>query len=395
MDLLTSDEKERLGTTLRFGDIAGSEKSRELQGIGLPVVVAACRREEQAIQYTPANGEPRLLFSQKAIPELRESPEDTYDLLRLRINPIDIDQHADLVGDKSRFSHHFLREPAPARKRFNLQKENTMRTITIRIAGTCCFVDRDTSSRSFLKRLVLPYDTLSTGPTDRHIPYVEFADDDIKSAEGLGNAYPHYVQQPDGTFKPLPILYRRFELSGHVVAIQNTDMGSPVLNVLTSFDLRVPKMKRVHDALDQHPRPECFAAAPSAGLISGFFDISKGILKAGTLYDFVTKFVRAHQTIVRVQTPKFIELLLPITTPEVTLTITKATKTFTIVLKDTADTITIGNQPEADITGKGSGDDMTHHFNLYYNLATTKPADPTLPEVDADPVASCTGTNWP
>lgn len=267
-----------------------------------------------------------------------------------------------------------------------------MRLITVRIIGTCCFVDRPIGNNAiaFVKRVVIPKDPLVGA--DRHIPFIELQADHI--ASGSGDLTATYTHLNGGK-----IPYRRFELSGHVIAVSEID---PIeLTPFDSYEDHVPKMLAVAPGLESEPRDECFAEYPAADLISGFFDISAGLLKAGPLYEFMTKFQSTSNPnpTLSLQTTTFAELLLPVSTTEpLKITITKPNANpIVVVMKSTADVITIGNATLTDLLGGNSNDDVAGHFKLYYKLAKegTAPQDPPLPVKVQDPVNSCTVTNWP
>ena len=267
-----------------------------------------------------------------------------------------------------------------------------MRDITVRVAGTCCFVD-GSGQLSVPKRLVLPHDTLpNDDPTKRHIGYVEFPDDHItRGREFLSNIYQHhgYAEQRISSGQ---INYRRFTLLGHRITIENVASGD--LDVKDSFTQHVPSMTVVDTDLYAMPREECFRATPPVNLLCGFWDIPSGTLLAGPLYEFITVYESAAKGVtLRIQTPHYVDVVVPISTQSLTVTIGGRQ----IVLDEDADLITIGNQPEDDITGTGSGDDITHHFQLYYNLAIPGNVEPNppLPRKVHDPVNSCTPTGWP
>jgi hypothetical protein len=264
-----------------------------------------------------------------------------------------------------------------------------MREITVRIIGTICFVEGGDAHPEFKKRLVLPADSSFKDPRDRHIPYVEFPSLGIVSGSNLSAIYQHPTNVGQ-------ISYRRFELAGHVVTIKNVDKSALV--VKQSFIDHVPKMTKVATSLDPSPRVACFQPAPDPTLIAGFFDISYGTLKAGPLFEYVTEYELKSGTVVhRIQTAKFTELLVGITQPPLTVTFTTASQSVDIVLNDSVDLITIGNQPVGDIESTGSGEDVKHDFNLYYQLADplNLPADPPLPRKVALTVNACTVSGWP
>jgi hypothetical protein len=264
-----------------------------------------------------------------------------------------------------------------------------MREITVRIVGTICFVD---GSGAFKKRLVIPVDTLypRDKPQLKHIPYVEFPDR-IVSGSGCSAVYQH----PKNKGK---IDYRRFELSNHVISIENVDTTDTFV-VKQSFSDHVVKMKTLAPALDPTPRKECFDATPDGKIIAGFFDISYGTLKAGELHEDVMSFdVLSGQPIdYRVRAAKFSELLIRVTLP-LTVSFTSANLgTTKIVLTDDVDVITIGNQPVGDIEGEGSGESVREDFRLNYELCdpVNHPTDPPLPKQTAGATNACSVNTWP
>jgi hypothetical protein len=264
-----------------------------------------------------------------------------------------------------------------------------MRDITVRLAGTGCFVDGDFPNDPFRKRLVLPKDNIFPVP-DNHIAFVEFPAANIISGGGLGPRYQHRSGAGQ-------IFYRRFLLDGHTVTIEQVE---PVdLSIVDSYNTHVPKMTKVAPSLDDRPRDECFAPYPKPELIAAFFDVTHGLLKGGPLYEFVTQFRdSAGNSTVTIRTPEYVELVVPINSTTLAVRMQKEGATpVTIVLNADADHITIGNELEADISGNGSGDNTRDHFLLYYNLAdpANVPGDPPLPVKVTAPVNSCTHTNWP
>lgn len=267
-----------------------------------------------------------------------------------------------------------------------------MRQITIRIAGTACFVADDDSS--FERRLVLPLDKIGNvarTQDELHLPYVEFPAANITSGTNLSAKYQHPMITGQ-------IDYRRFSLAGHVITVENLKVDE-TFTVLQSFIDHVPAMRVVEPNLDSRPRSEVFLDSPDPTLMAAFFDISTGTLKGGNLYEFITDFVRpTSEVTASVRTCEYVELIATITTPELVVTFTKPdAPTVRIVLDEKADLITIGDQTEADISGTGSNDDITHHFKLYYNLAdpVNYPTDPPVPLKRLDPFNACTVTTWP
>lgn len=261
-----------------------------------------------------------------------------------------------------------------------------MSYLAIRVIGTICIVDPKKNDDPFKKRAVIPYDKYFSAPVDKHIAYVEFNKNDLASGSGLSNVY----KRGKGDVE-----YRRFNLDGHVIQIDQIVDTS--FEVTGSYDKHIPKMTNVLGTLDVHPRTECFDAKPDPTLIAGFFDISKGLLKAGPLYESITQFeVKSGDVVFVHHSAIFTELLLQVQ-PPITVSFTKDNITTAIVLKDDADLITIGNLPETEISGDGGGDDIKHHFMINYKLADpfNEPTDPPLPRKFALVVNACTNTNWP
>src|SRR5436189_667690 len=158
-------------------------------------------------------------------------------------------------------------------------------------------------------------------------------------------------------------------------------------------------MTTVHPGLDPLPVDECFGEYPDDAMFSAFLDITGGSLYSSSLYEFITVYKRRSGTITSsLQTPEDVFLLLQIDSDDVILTFKKRdVRDVQVQLGSDQNLITIGNQPLADIFTTGSGDDVEHHFHLYYNLARegTVGSDPPLPRIDADPVNSCAVTDCP
>lgn len=394
------------GRLVRFEDFT-TGIDRKLSS-GKPIIVAACQADKPAFQIPGSGTEPaRFLFSKRALPELTALPNDTYEELMSHITPLDpkYKQEPRLAGNLQRAKARFLSGTVSAAAAASTPHPQPVpssasgvsmpvRILTVRIAGTCCFVD-PAGQQPFKKRLVLPYDNLASTPEERHIPFIEFPDAHIEpgSEKYLSDTYVH-EERVLGSPEPilLEVQYRRFELLGHTITIAGVDM-TQALTTTNSFDNHVPSMTLVAPFLYNTPRFECFDTWPNAGLISGFFDMSAGILNAGELYEFVTYFT---DSAAYYQTPKYVELLLPLTTSNVTVTIAKGNSSFDVVLDEGTDVITIGNEPEADILGSGSGEDVASHFLLYYNLAG-QPVGPNPPRPiqPQDPVNSCSVVTWP
>jgi hypothetical protein len=385
-------------TAARFGLLEG----HGLDGGSGPAIIVAATGQRQAAFQSPTSP-PRMVFSMLALDELAKTPADTYRELITNISKKAqaLSQSPDLYGNLSREGDEFASGPlavlsqvsnAFRTSRQSLTTSLVSRTLSVRIAGTCCFVDRATPANPFVKRLVLPFDDIGSGPLDTHIPFIEVPDAHIvpgSDVSFLSGPYSHKEK-----------IYDDNVLSGHTVSIPYIDT-SVALMASSAFANHVPKMTAVTPELFPYPRAEVFASAPQAGLIAGFFDISYGVLDVGPLYEFITHFRRivTGAETVTYQTPESVQLLIPLLIPSgtpLTIQVSKGASVLEIKLDDSADSITIGNEIEADILGLGSGDDVTHHFGLYYNLASPPPPpDRAVPAKTAEPINSCTVTTWP
>jgi hypothetical protein len=399
-------------TTHRFGLL----QAHGLDGGTGPAIIVAAASENQVAIQTPLSP-PRLVFSMLALNELQQNRSDTYRGLIANIAALAHanSQDPDLYGNLTRADDKFVSgPPVPAGvtsmlafSALSASSDLIPRSLKIQIAGTCCFVDRATSANPFIKRLVLPFDNIGGSSADTHIAFIEVPDAHIQPGSDtsfLSKPYPHKERAPSslsstGTVD-LPIMYRRFVLSGHTIEIDNIDTRG-ALTWSSAFVNHVPKMTTITPELFPYPRAEVFDAAPQTGLISAFFDISYGALDVGPLYQFITHFKRLQTGVEtsKYQTPQSVTLLLQLLIPPdmpLTIRAKKGTVKYEIKLDDTADVITIGNELEADIVGPGSGDDVTHHFGLYYNLATQPPPPyRAVPVKTAEPINSCTVTGWP
>jgi hypothetical protein len=263
-----------------------------------------------------------------------------------------------------------------------------MGEITVRFVGTACFIDRRDSRDDFDKRLVLPTDN-EPDPKKRHIPYVEFLAKDVVSGSNLSDRYTH---------RNGDVQYQRFDLSGHTIDIPGI-VDSPGLLVMESFREHIPKMTEVA-TLAKAPRDECFLSSPPVSLIGGHLDLTRGRLKAGPLYEYRTVFEKASAPgvpVYSIHAAAYSELLLSMPPGRMRMTFTNSIGSVTIVLGAETDFITIGNYPLSEILDPGTGDDVTAHFKLYYELASdyNKPQDPPLPRKYAAINNACTNTTWP
>lgn len=269
-----------------------------------------------------------------------------------------------------------------------------MPEIIIRFAGICCFVEKHSANDPFVRRVVMPLDTMSSQMgMDPHIPFIEFEHGDIRYPGNIppSKQYTHY----NGS-----IVYDRWELAGHFITIDTVDPTGPALKSTRSFDRHVPKMYKVCPDLQLYPRSECFDDDPDATLIAGCVDLNWGTLDATNLTEYLQPFVPQRRWGPE-RTPRYVELRLPVKPGDIVVTLKEfASSKGTgnqITLYDTTETITIGNLLEADISGPGSGKTTSEHFKLFYDLSDPNhyPANPSFPADPLVPVDSCSVTGWP
>lgn len=275
-----------------------------------------------------------------------------------------------------------------------------MSILTIRFMGICQVLDaRPNSKDRFLKRVLLPVDTLAADRNDgTHIPYLEVdVLDEVRWTGSFANQvlYPRDLQT-----------YRRFHLSGDRITIQNavTPAGG-TLNVLSTYVERIPSLTKVEPRLTTQPFEELYADDPPADKVAACFDIYSGDLQAGPPGIYKTRFSAPTNWPTR-RLARWFELQVPIQDGEgPTIQIESFNGNGrgkrTIQLSPIADQITIGNQllpdierPTFDAT-MTSGEDFRAHFSLFYGLFPAVPANASRPEPTFSVVNGCVGNQYP
>ena len=260
--------------------------------------------------------------------------------------------------------------------------------LSVRILGICCLLDPAQPSDSFRKRVVIPIDDMMS---PAHIPYIEFESKDVDpNTPGLSQEYTHH----NGA-----VQYRRYTLQGQSISIDPVDISADFV-VTNLYSDCVPPMTKVCSSLRAHPQAGCFVQSPPASLLAAYFDISHGTLTTGPLNEARTAFV-PHDQFAPARLPQWVDLLLPVTssTPVITLSrFGNGQQPVRIKLKEGVDQITIGHQPESEITGTPVAD-PEEHFHLFYNLADKGTAPPMMkapvPTKALSLVNGCSPTNWP
>lgn len=394
--------------TGRF-ELFGQPEDSQLQ----PLYIAAAGPRDAAIELprTPR----RLRFSKFALEELKDKNRITYRELIDAVYRRAGDQHPGLHGNPDREGDVVFGgprplapvvAPKPAVPSTPSATSSTMsirKTLSIRVLGTCAFID---NSPSYSKRLVMPHDDMVDG-AERHIPFLEVRKADIVSTNAMPfGPYNHkerlFQPQKDcGTAVDTgDVQYVRFQFAGAALNIEDADHNAPPLFVSNAFANHVPSVLAVNIGVPLELRPEVLDPAPPADLIAAYFDIDCGYLDVGTLYDFNTKFFAPDRDDpTKYQTPRYVQLLLPLIESfgkNLIITWLQDGVSYSLELQPSTDYITVGNATEADILGLSSGDDIEHHYKLYYKLARPPlPWNLALPANNSDPSNSCTVTTWP
>jgi hypothetical protein len=374
-----------------------------------PIVVAACGRDEVAVEMT-IDGARRLLFSAKAIKHLRDHPQErvTFRSLVHDIRPLhpDVNQTPDTRGNTSRDPELFPGEPeqAPAaagdalvafsaaRPAKDIAPTASMNSIEVRIKGICCFADARRESDPYKKRLLLPYDD-RYDPALRHISFLEIDSDDYMSHDGP-------LDPLVGPHKPSPLInYHRWNLGGHEIRFAKVDQSKP-LEVTASYRRHVPGMVyAVYPKLPYNPKDECFTA-PNAALLGAYIDLQYGTLTAGPLQTAKTRFESAGSpsTSWFERTPEWCSLHLDITDTVTTIYLIPFDGGDPTTIKVRAGgSVLIGNERETDIMEEYyPRENPRENFRLYYLLSPTYvPPDAPLPYAYGVPLNACSNTNWP
>jgi hypothetical protein len=249
--------------------------------------------------------------------------------------------------------------------------------------------------------VVLPVDGRVNERSDgAHVPYLEF--DVLDEPHTTGR----FAQD---TMYPRDLLvYRRVHLSADRITIRNTVAPAHgKLNVLQSFEDRVPSLTALTPGLPQEVDPPLLDDAPPANRVAAYFDIPYGDLHTGPPNLIFTRFDREERRIPARRLPSWIELQIPIRDGEGPIIDVESflpdgpARPRTITLARNTDRITIGNQLEADIErntydpGNLRSEDFRAHFQMYYDLIPNASVRPTLPSTTAAAGGGCAGIRYP
>lgn len=377
------------------------------RGIERPLIIAACGKTEVAYEL-PIEGTPHMLFTLRATDYLAEAFAQqrhvTFEMLVKDIYPLEdgICQKPELTGNTGRRMERFPGEPGSlerlAGQKLAFATSEMAATATspvllnIDFEGIGCYAAARSTTDPYKKRLLFPYDS-RIDPNRKHLTFIEIPQDHVESSNGIltPKKGPHFDD---------PTIYLRWELRGHVIRVMNTDNSQPFFPTAL-FDRHVPKMTQVYppfQATQYHPRSECFRDNPGSDLLDAYFDLTAGTLRIGPLDDRETVFKPdSGPATLTILASRNTRLELPLTSEVATITVTPFTggaPVATINVKRGGGVL-IGNAREGDIMGDGTVEDPREHFNLYYNLANPRPADPPRPLRTLVPVNFCSQTHWP
>jgi hypothetical protein len=224
-------------------------------GAAWPLVIAACGHDEEAL-HLEIDGEPRTLFSWRALDWLRDHRDVTFDSLVHDIRPLKkgIVQTPEIRGNKGRGGEKFPGQPRraqprsvaaaiasdagaapssrPASAAIRTALAATLDTVDVTFQGICCFAQAKREGDPYQKRVLLPYDD-RVDPGMKHIAFIEVA-----------SGYNHYVGAAPTASEPhygAGYLFDRWHLYGHRIVFSNADTSSPLLTT-SSYEEHVAGM---------------------------------------------------------------------------------------------------------------------------------------------------------
>jgi hypothetical protein len=250
-----------------------------------------------------------------------------------------------------------------------------MTAITIQFKGICCHIDPPSGSPK--RRSVLPN-------VPQHIPYIEVYSNDIADADNpdftISTPYTRYNSS-----------YRRVEVID--VKIELLNITSSSFTVMPSYDQRIPKLRSVEPRFTA-VKPTLLAPVIGPNEVAAFFDMTVGVLSSGPSEHFRTVFDPPHDWPVR-HLGQWVQLDVEMSGNAPMLLVTGlGGGSRTLVLKEGADLVTIGNQTLLDILGTPN---VTGHFAHFYELSDTPLSnpDPPTPKEGQGLGIGCSDTNWP
>ncbi|HEV7429310.1 MAG TPA: caspase family protein [Thermoanaerobaculia bacterium] len=360
------------------------------------MIIAAAGEKALAYEGVPdATGERWTLFSWAALKALRSKPDHTYrTLVEQGVPPYLSIQEP--VWRGSRPNYLFARRVEAQLGFAGRQKKSLpisaipgSTTLDVLIVGISCIAK--VGEEDVPRRVLFPTDNLWYPSYEPHVAFLEIEEEDLLSEPGtiigLSERYSRYGRN-----------YRRFELNGHRISIDNIDSEQG----FTEKDLyknHVPQMKLVQPALSQYPKQQCYDDKPPTSLIAGYFDINYGILSVRRVAPYKLEFLPKASTLML---PGYFAVSAQLSVkvngpaPVVILVENLANGIVSPVrLKPTAREITIGNLTTSVLLGNSGGDDLPHDFELFYNLAG-EPVPPLVVPSQAQGLeTACIPVGWP
>ena len=249
-----------------------------------------------------------------------------------------------------------------------------MATVTVHFEGMCCHIKPPAGPPQ--RRSVFPN-------VHDHISYIEVFTNDVDTAANPDFTFIKYTRENAS--------YQRVEVRD--VKIELLNITSVSFEELASFGQRVPNLKAVHPQFGDVKATLLQEPIPSTAVAS-YFDITAGKLLAGPSEHFRTVFEPPKDWPVRhLAQWGQLELQVSDSAPRLRVTPLSNGPARTLVLKDGADLVTIGNQMLDDILGMPNEEG---HFLHYYELAAVPPPPP-LPDAKKELGlgAGCSNTQWP
>lgn len=377
------------------------------------VIIAAAEADKLAFEGVPEppkSGKPPTrwtIFSWAALKALDDRPNHTYrTLVEDGVTPYMNKKIQKPVWRGSRRNYLFAQRveppppppPPPPSARIALRRASSpassvavtgSTTLDVLIVGISCLANGQ-DPEVLQKRVLFPTDNLWYPSHEPHVAFLEIEEGDLLNDPGtivgLSERYTRYGRN-----------YRRFELNGHRISIDNVDPAQG-FTVKDPYEKHVPQMIKVQPALSLYPREECYDDKPPTSLIAGHFDINYGVLTVRRVTPYELEFLpEPPNTWPDGHYAVSAELSVKVNESAVVIRVENLANGFVspVRLKPTAREVTIGNVTTSVLLGDYGGDDLPHDFRLFYNLAE-EPVDPiVVPNQPLGIETACIPVNWP
>jgi len=255
-----------------------------------------------------------------------------------------------------------------------------MAAFTIQFDGICCHIKPPNGTPAGVeRRSVLP-------DVHEHVTYIEMYTTDVDVASNPAFEFTAPYTRDNRSYQHTTVKDVKIEL---------LNITSTKFMALPSFNERIPKL------MDVEPRftavkPSLLQQTIASGQVAAYFDIQAGVLSSGpsegfrTLFNPVRKWPKRHLG-------QWVELEVEVggNAPMLSVKSLNGGGTRTLVLKEGADLVTIGNQPLRDIHGDRPLPN-SNHFPHYYDLAQHRPTGQLpVPKGTQGLGPGCGDTQWP